>query len=324
MLSLLFLFIWTINSVASDEKKRVKEKKVVIQKTENQAGLGVMVSNIDNDKSDSKGEGAEIVEVFKDSEAEKIGLKKGDIIIEVDGKPIKEPSDLVDIFEDVEEGTEVKLTVLRNGDKKSFTAKLKPFTGHAYAYRMDGEDGDILVDVYKMPGNDQDFSILRSTGINATAGGKGGYLGVQVKELTTQLKDYFEVKNGVLIEEVMKDSPAEQTGLKAGDVIVSINDRKIEDHQDLIRTVNYYDPDEEVTLTYVRKGDTKKSKLVLGKKPSYQRLHKKYKGPKSLQFIGEDGEQKLLITGKEDGKVIWVDEDGPDVNVEIKKEFIVL
>jgi hypothetical protein len=45
---------------------------------------------------------------------------------------------------------------------------------------------------------------------------------------------------------------------------------------------------------------------------------------KSLQFIDEDGEHNLLITGEGSGKAVWVEEDGPKVNIEIKKEFIIL
>ena len=324
ILSLLLVSVWTIGGLAADEKKKVKQKKITIQKTDNKAGLGVMVTSVDNGDPDSKKDGAEIVEVFKGSEAERIGLKKGDVIVELNGKAINNPSDLIDILDDVEEGTEVKLKVKRDSETKSLTAKLKPFEGNTYAYRLNDDDGDILVDVIKTPGPDKSFNIIRSTGINATVNGKGGYLGVQVKELSTQLKEYFEVDNGVLVEEVMKDSPAEKAGIKAGDVIVSISDRKIEDYHDLIRTVNYYNPQEKVSISYVRKGDTKKSNVVLGKKPEYQRINNKYKGHKSLQFIGEDGEHNVLITEEGDGKAVWVEDGGPDVNTEIKKEFIVL
>ena len=326
--AILLIFLmgtWTLNLFAADEKKKVIEKKVLVQSTENKAGLGVMVSNIDKGDPDSKKEGARIVEVFKGSEAEKIGLEKGDIIIEVNGKTIKKPSDLVDIFEDVEEGAECKLNILRNGEKKSFTAKLKPFEGHAYAFHVDEEDGDVLIDVFRTPGDEKDFKVIRSSGINATTGGKGGYLGVQVKDLSPQLQEYFEVKNGILIEEIMKDSPAEKAGLKAGDVIVTINDRKLDDYNDLIRTINYYNPEEEVNVSFVRKGNTEETKVVLGKKPAYQRINNKLTGPKNLKVISEDGEQNIIISGESNGKAIWIEEDSDSgSHVEIEREFLIL
>jgi C-terminal processing protease CtpA/Prc len=324
IVSVLLIFIWTLNVLAADEKKKVKEKKVWIQKSENKSGLGIMVSNSGKDDTDVQKEGAKIVEVFKGSEAEKIGLQKGDIIVELNGKSIKKPSDLTDIFDDVEEGTEVTLAIVRDGEKKAFTAKLKPFEGHAYAFHVDDEDGDVSIDVFRTSEHDKDFKVIRSSGINATTGGKGGYLGVQVKDLSDQLQEYFEVKNGVLVEEVMKDSPAEKAGLKAGDVIVTINERKIKDYHDLIRTINYYDPDEEVIISFVRKGDKEKSSVILGKKPAYQRINKKMKGPKTLQFIGEDGEDKVIIAGEGKGEAVWIDENDPDLNIKIEKEFFIL
>ena len=324
MFSLLLIIIWTMNVLAADDKKKVTEKKVWVQTTEKKAGLGVMVSNMDKNKIDTPKEGARIVEVFKGSEAERIGLKKGDVIVKVNGKSIENPTELADIFKEVEEGAEVKLSILREGEKKSFTAKLKPFEGHAYAFKVDDEDGDILIDVFRTSEHDKDFRVIRSSGINATTGGKGGYLGVQVKNLSDQLQEYFEVKNGVLVEEVMKDSPAEKAGLKAGDVIVSINDRKLEDYHDLIRTVNFYNPEEEVTVSYVRKGDTEETEVVLGKKPAYQWKTKKMKGPQSLQFISEDGENKILIIEEGNRKTIRVDENDANFNVKIKKEFFIL
>lgn len=325
ILSLLLIIVWSMNLWAADEKKKVIEKKVWVQSTDKKAGLGVMVSNVENDDTDASKEGARIVEVFKGSEAEKIGLEKEDIIVELNGKTIKKPSDLVDIFEDVDEGAEIKINILRNGEKKSFTAKLKPFEGNAYAFHVKEDDGDVLIDVLRAHGQEKDFKVIRSSGINATTGGKGGYLGVQIKDLSKQLQEYFEVKNGVLVEEVMKDSPAEKAGLKAGDVIVSIDDRKLEDYHDLIRTVNYYDPEEEVNISYVRKGDTEKAKVILGKKPAYQKINNTMTGSKKIQFIDEDGENNLIITGEGNGKAIWIDEnDDSDLRVEIEREFFIL
>jgi len=231
---------------------------------------------------------------------------------------------LADILDDLEEGAEVKLRILRDGETKFFTAKLKPVEGHTYAFHTGDKEEDVLFDVFRTPGHDKNFKVVRYSGINTSSGGKGGYLGVQVKDLSRQLKEYFEVKNGILIEEVMKDSPAEKAGLKAGDVIVSINERKIEDFHDLIRTVNFYDPEEEVSVSYVRKGDTEETKVILGKKPSYQRMGMNMKGSKSLQFFNEDGENKIFITEEGDRKDIWVDENDIDFNVEIEKEFFIL
>ena len=308
-----------MNVWAAENKKQAVKKRIWVQTGEKKVGLGVMLSAVDKDDPGTPEEGARIVEVIKGSEAEKIGLERGDIIVTFNGETIKGPSDLVDIIDGIDEGEEVTLSVLRDGQKKSFTATLNPFEGHAYAFHTDNEEGDVENEVFMAPGPRKEIRIIRPPGINVTINGKGGYLGVQVRNLSDQLKEYFEVKNGVLVDEVMKDSPAEESGLKAGDIIVSINDRKIEDYQDLIRTINYYNPEEEISISYVRKGDTGEARVILGKKPPYQRMGHNMRGPEGFQFFNEGGGNKLFIT--DEGQVGKGDSG---MNVEIEKEFFIL
>jgi C-terminal processing protease CtpA/Prc len=327
MLALLFLFVWTFSAVAADEKQVKKEKKIWVQKLERKAGLGIMITNTDHDTkiAGEVKEGGRIVEVFENSEAANIGLQKNDVIVEANGKSIIKPSDLMDIMKDAEEGQEINIVVRRAGDKKSFTATLKPFEGRPYAFHVDEKDGDVLIDVFRTPGDaNNEIKILRSGDLNFTANQKGGYLGVQVKDLSDQLKEYFEVKHGVLVEEVIKDSPAEQAGLSAGDIIVAINERKIEDPQDLVRTVNFYNPEESVNIKYVRKGDETDVNTTLGKKPSYYSRIKKMKHPKEINIITEDGPEHLFISEDGDVKKIQVHEEGSDVSVDVEKEFLIL
>jgi C-terminal processing protease CtpA/Prc len=91
-------------------------------------------------------------------------------------------------------------------------------------------------------------------------------LGVHAKNISDQLKEYFEVEGGVLIEKVIEDSPAEKAGLKAGDIILKIEDKDIEDYGDLVRVLNYYDPGDELSIVYSRKGSKKTIKVVVDKK----------------------------------------------------------
>ena len=50
-----------------------------------------------------------------------------------------------------------------------------------------------------------------------------GRLGVSIQDLTPELAEYFAVKDGVLVSSVEKDSPAAKAGIKAGDVITSVD-----------------------------------------------------------------------------------------------------
>ena len=70
--------------------------------------------------------------------------------------------------------------------------------------------------------------------------GASRQIGVTVTTLSKQLADYFGVADGkgLLVNDVRADSPAAKAGLKAGDVIVEIDGKKIEKNLDLIKAVN--------------------------------------------------------------------------------------
>ena len=104
---------------------------------------------------------------------------------------------------------------------------------------------------------------------------KRAWLGVKTESLNDQLREYFAapVDLGVLVKEVIKDSPAENVGLKAGDVIIKVADRDIENARDLVRSINYYDPDEVVEITVIREKKEKRFKVKLGETRSSQNFH---------------------------------------------------
>ena len=323
-LTTVFTFIlvlaWSFSALAADEKKI--EKKIWVQKEEKKAGLGIMVTTV-NEEKDGRKSGARILEVFDGSEADAIGLEKGDIITEVNKQPVNKPSDLVNTMKDLDEGQEVALVVMRNGQLKEFKAVLKPFSGHAFAFHGDDFGGDTAYDFIYTPhaGN---FSRPIQLPELAGAGEKGGYLGVQVKNLSDQLLKYFEVTNGVLIEEVMKDSPAEKAGLKAGDVITSINSRKIEDARDLTRTVNFYNPDEEVEVTFTRKGDQNKVKVILAEKSGVKWNTRQLRRPHGISIIEEGADEGMLMDEEGDVKVFKFKDDKGNTSIEVNKEILIL
>jgi hypothetical protein len=78
-----------------------------------------------------------------------------------------------------------------------------------------------------------------------------GRLGVQLNELTPQLAEYFGAKNGgVLVTSVTADSAAAKAGLKAGDVITSIDGDRVQRTEDVIDELR--DKDGEVTVGILR------------------------------------------------------------------------
>ena len=78
-------------------------------------------------------------------------------------------------------------------------------------------------------------------------------------------------KDGVEIISVSKESAAEKAGLKEGDIITKINDKKIEDPQSLSEVVTSYKPSQEVKISYIRNGKVKTTKATLQLKKQIQR-----------------------------------------------------
>lgn len=80
----------------------------------------------------------------------------------------------------------------------------------------------------------------------------GSTLGVTTNSLSDQLQEYFGAKGGLLVTSVTEDSAAAAAGVKAGDVIVSLNGRSVDDPFELRREVQRLDPGAEFTLEIVR------------------------------------------------------------------------
>lgn len=90
-----------------------------------------------------------------------------------------------------------------------------------------------------------------------------GRLGVRVESLSPDLASYFDVPDGrgVLVLEVMRDTPAERAGLRAGDVIMRVDGRDVNNAESLVNTLN--DRDGRVTLQIVRKGNRRSIEATL-------------------------------------------------------------
>ena len=90
------------------------------------------------------------------------------------------------------------------------------------------------------------------------------YIGVSVRALTDQEKDFLEqvlgIQNqGVLVERVSPKSPSEKAGLKAQDVLLSMDGQPVKDFVDVVKLVSAHKIGEEITLELLRKG--KKTKI---------------------------------------------------------------
>jgi C-terminal processing protease CtpA/Prc len=79
-------------------------------------------------------------------------------------------------------------------------------------------------------------------------------LGIKMQELNSQLAEFFEVDDGVLITSVSHGSPAQVAGLRAGDVIVEANDRAVGSEEDLNAALAGLEAGDAVTVTVRSRG----------------------------------------------------------------------
>lgn len=95
-----------------------------------------------------------------------------------------------------------------------------------------------------------------------------GYLGIIMhpEKISSDLAEAFGLKstNGVLITEVVPDSPAEKAGLERRDVIIKMNDQNVEDWQSFRNAIAMLKPGTRIDLTVVRDGKQKKATVEIG------------------------------------------------------------
>ena len=109
--------------------------------------------------------------------------------------------------------------------------------------------------------------------VQAVSTNKGGaWLGVQIKDLTRQLRKELDTRArfGVVVDNVLDDSPAVDAGIEPGDVIVKFDGKTVRRVKDLTRAMGKKDPDEEVPLELMRGNERQKIRVTLGERPKNQ------------------------------------------------------
>jgi serine protease Do len=96
-----------------------------------------------------------------------------------------------------------------------------------------------------------------------------GWIGVQIQPVTNEIADSLGMRNarGALVAEPQSGSPAQKAGIKAGDVIVSVNGESVTDARNLARRISALAPGTAVKLGIVRGGREDTLTLTLGELP---------------------------------------------------------
>ncbi len=95
-----------------------------------------------------------------------------------------------------------------------------------------------------------------------------GYVGIGMQEISAEMAVFFNLENnkGVLITSITEDGPADKAGLKKDDVVIRIDDKKVEDPQDLKNIIGFTTPETEVEFIIIRNGKEKKVTVKVGSK----------------------------------------------------------
>lgn len=96
-----------------------------------------------------------------------------------------------------------------------------------------------------------------------------GWIGIEAQDMTPELAASFNLKrdSGALIAGVLEDSPADKAGLKAGDILIAINDKEIIDSQSMLNIIAMLKPKQRAKLSIIREGRLAQIELVVGRRP---------------------------------------------------------
>jgi len=211
--------------------------------------LGVGAIDIDEERAKALNmkevRGVEIKSVDAESPAAKAGLKEGDVVLDYNGTPVAGIEQFSRLVRETPAGRQVHLNIWRGGATQTLNATIATRPG---GYSMHSDDGSFSFTMPPIP------PIPPIDVPQGTLSWRSSTLGIESESLNSQLAEYFGVKEGVLVRAVIRNSPAEKAGVKAGDVIVKVDDRKISNSRDISAALRSLARDKHTfPLTVVRK-----------------------------------------------------------------------
>ncbi|MFO7321462.1 MAG: PDZ domain-containing protein [Chloroflexota bacterium] len=183
--------------------------------------------------------GALVTTVVTGSPADAAGIEVGDIVTALDGETVT-ADNLAEMIRERSVGDTVELEVLRGDDLIEISVTL-------------GARSDVEVTPEPRPQRDRGPQRDR----DRLQVFSGAFLGVGLTD----------TEEGIVIEEVLADSPAEEAGLEAGDVITAVNGEEVESASDVVEIVRGLQPGDTLTLDIERDGEAQTIEATLGEAP---------------------------------------------------------
>ncbi len=199
--------------------------------------------------------GVEVVSVNSESPASKAGLKEHDAILDYNGTRIESVEQFKRLISETPSGRSVKLLISRDGATQTVNVKMEERSNF-----MDHGDNNWVFNTPAPPmppmhpavpatptapaapraPRARAFTMPNFDGFgDMFVFGDTPRLGIGGEEIGSQLGEFFGVpdKQGVLVREVSSGSAAEKAGIKAGDVIIKVDGKKVQDMSDLREAV---------------------------------------------------------------------------------------
>ncbi len=190
--------------------------------------LGVSIQDVDRNLADSFGldrpRGALIAQVGQDSPAERAGLQSGDIIVSFAEETIETSADLPHVVGLIAPGTEVTAVIVREGEEQKIRVE------------VGGLGADEVARV--------------TTGV--AADGSLSLLGMTIIEAEPAMLSDLGLAGGVVISEVEPDSPADQAGVRAGDILTRFGSQPVSRVDDLSEVADDLTPGSSVPARLIR------------------------------------------------------------------------
>lgn len=192
--------------------------------------LGVSIQNVDRTLAESfdldRPRGALVAQVGKDSPAERAGIESGDIIVEVDGEQIEVSADLPHVIGLIAPGSKVPVSVIREGKERS-----------------------VRVEIGALEANE-----VARVVASASEPGTLQALGMVVRELQETDENPSDLRGGVLVTKVDDESAADESGVRAGDILTRFGRTPISRLADMESAVEQIKPGDSVSLRLIRQG----------------------------------------------------------------------
>jgi C-terminal processing protease CtpA/Prc len=238
------------NWKALEISPEAQELTTIFSGDEGASWLGVETHEVTSDKAKElklpSERGVVVGKVIPDSPAAKAGLKENDVVTEINGQRVEGTAQFRRMIREIPAGRTAQFTVWRDGRSQTISATLgKAEEGHHM--RFQAAPGTYTFHMPEVP-ELRELPNMDWEGMLAPLGHPR--LGIDAEDLSGQFGSYFGAPDGegVLVRDVNSGSPAEKAGLKAGDVIISVDGDRIRSVGDLREKLAPKSDDKERTV----------------------------------------------------------------------------